>query len=363
VLEPDVTAVARAVVSGGVTKNGRHEAEAAYPSPSPGPDDPAEHPVLGRIADLESRLTDVQQLAGRTYEHAQGWPSIIDAARRTPGYERAYVDDEPLISIPIATYQGGEILCERALASVRRQGYERWEAIVVGDHTQDDTAERIAAIGDPRIRFHNLPYRGPYPDNARARWYVAGTAPANTALRMCAGSWIAPQDHDDAWADDHLEVLLTAARDHRAELAYGQVEVFTEATGERETAGEFPPRMGAFWFQSSLYHHALTRFEFDENCRFVGEPGDWNRARRMWEAGVRFHFVDRVVGTYHYAPRHREPTADERLFEELRSWAEEMRTGMEWWQKRCLHAEEGLEWWKARADRFEAELATERSDG
>lgn len=334
----------------------RHEADAAYSSPPPKPVDPVDHAVLQRVDEVEARLTDVQHLVGRAYEHAQGWSAALEAARRTPEYEQAYDEEEPLVSIPIATYQGAELLCDRALASIRRQGYERWEAIVVGDHTEDDTAERIAAIGDPRIRFLNLPYRGPYPDNDRARWYVAGTAPANTALRMCRGAWIAPQDHDDAWADDHLEVLLEAARGHRAELAYGRVDVLTEATGEREAAGEFPPRMGAFWFQASLYHRALARFEFDPNCRFVGEPGDWNRARRMWEAGVRFQFVDRVVGTYYYAPRHREPTADERLYDELRRWATEMQTGMTWWQERCLHAEEGLEWWKSRAGEFESQL-------
>jgi len=35
----------------------------------------------------------------------------------------------------------------------------------------------------------------------------------------------------------------------------------------------------------------------------VGEPADWNLARRLVEAGVRFPFLNRVVTTVHYVPR------------------------------------------------------------
>ena len=34
----------------------------------------------------------------------------------------------------------------------------------------------------------------------------------------------------------------------------------------------------------------------------AGEPGDWNLARRMWQAGVRFAFLDRIVTTYYWVP-------------------------------------------------------------
>ncbi len=54
--------------------------------------------------------------------------------------------------------------------------------LIVGDHCTDDTAERIAALGDPRIRFINLPARGVYPAEPFARWCVAGAAPMNHAL-------------------------------------------------------------------------------------------------------------------------------------------------------------------------------------
>ena len=48
------------------------------------------------------------------------------------------------MTVRIATWNRAELLVERALASLRAQGYERWEAIVVGDACTDDTADRIA---------------------------------------------------------------------------------------------------------------------------------------------------------------------------------------------------------------------------
>ena len=66
--------------------------------------------------------------------------------------------------------------------------------------------------------------------------------------------------------------------------------------------GEFPPRHSQFGFQGALYHGALRAFHYDINARLLGEPGDWNLARRMWDAGVRFAFLDRIVSTYCWAP-------------------------------------------------------------
>ena len=257
-----------------------------------------------REEELSALLRDVRGLVARAYETSLDWPGQLAEIRRDPGYERAWQDPEPLVSVRIATYNNAELLCERTLASVRAQTYPRWEAVVVGDAVTDDTEERIAALGDERIRFINLPFRGPYPDDEYRRWLVAGTAPANTALREARGAWIAPLDHDDEFAPDHVERLLQHARETRAELAYGRLGVRHAETREvlPNVVGAWPPVYGQFGFQGAIYHAALRRFEYDENAYMAGEPGDWNLARRMWQAGVRFAFLDRVVTTYYWTP-------------------------------------------------------------
>jgi hypothetical protein len=252
-----------------------------------------------------SRLEAMQTLTARTYEAIFDWPGKVEAMRRESGYEEAW-HGEPLISVRIATYNNAEVLVDRALASVLRQTYTNWEAIVVGDACTDDTERLIAAIGDDRIHFENLPVRGPYPTDATSLWHTAGIPPANRALELARGRWIAPLDHDDEFDDDHLEVLLAEAQRTHAELVYGKWRMVDAENGrlfDHAFGGEYPPVSGAIAFQAALYHGKLTRFRYDMNTYLVGEPGDRNLARRLWEAGVRFAVLDRVVVTYWFEPR------------------------------------------------------------
>jgi glycosyltransferase involved in cell wall biosynthesis len=168
----------------------------------------------------------------------------------------------------------------------------------------------------------------------------------NAGILASSGAWIAPLDHDDEWDDDHIEVLLETAQRERAELVYSRLRVINDTTGDTSEIGRWPPERGQFAFQGALHHAGLKRFLYDMNCRFADEPGDWNLARRMWSAGVRFAYVDRPTGTYHHVPKHAARTTEEQMIEELRAWSAELQTG--------------LEWWKAQSDRFERELAKAR---
>lgn len=214
-------------------------------------------------------------------------------------WRRAYTEPEPLVSVRIATRNRAKLLTERALASVQRQTYERWEAVIVGSACSDDTEERVAALGDSRIRFRNRPVDGLYPEDPVQRWMVAGVPSMNAALRMARGSWIAPLDDDDEWDDDHLEVLLGAARESAAEFAYGRVRWCYRGAMQGHESGAWPPRKGELSLGAALYNAALRDFTHDQTSWRLGEPHDWNLVRRMWEAGVRFRFVERLLATYH----------------------------------------------------------------
>jgi glycosyltransferase involved in cell wall biosynthesis len=183
---------------------------------------------------------------------------------------------------------------------VQGQSYGRWEAIVVGDHCTDETGERVRALGDDRIRFHNLPVRENDPDDPWERWAVKGSVPRAVGVGMARGLWVAPLSHDDEWDPDHLQTLLTAARAERAEVAYARMRRVVEGGPERTEdgcRGAWPPRLGEFNWQASLVNGALDFLRYDRVCALASEPNDWNLARRAWEAGVRFHFVDRTTAT------------------------------------------------------------------
>lgn len=264
-----------------------------------------------RLSVLEEELGRLRELVVRAYEQTPRAASELLKARRGDSYADAYAP-EPLVTVRIGTYQGDELLFERALSSVRRQSYAKWEAIVVCDGRQESTARRIAALGDARIRCVQRPRNGPYPSAARARWLVAGTHPFNEAFALARGAWIAPIDQDDEWTEDHLEVLLDAARRTRAEVAYGVARVRVGSEGETYFGG-WPARRGDFGFQAAIHHAALTDFLYDANAHLNGEAGDWNLARRMLEAGVRFEFIERIVSTY---------------------YVEEHAPGIDWWRQR-----------------------------
>jgi hypothetical protein len=245
----------------------------------------------GRIAE---RLDRVHEIVAAQRDEIAWHRRKLTMVRETPEYAVLWTDREPLVSVRIATWNRAETLVERAIASVLRQTYQRFEIVVVGDGCTDDTESRIRKLGDERIRFHNLPFRNVYPDDPGQRWLVAGGPVANAAVSMARGSWLAPLDDDDEFVDDHLEVLLPPALDGRYELFYGRFQGNWPGVDD-DVLGAYPPRLGQVTLQAAIYPRLLSFFEFDPRSWLLDEPGDWNLVRRMIESGVRIGFTDRVV--------------------------------------------------------------------
>lgn len=250
-----------------------------------------------RLLAVEEDLSSLRELVARAYEGTPRNAAEVFRARREPSYRTAY-EPEPLVSVRIGAYRGGDLLFERALRSVREQTYPNLEVVVVCDGRDEETARRIEGLGDPRLRTVQRPRNGPYPEDRGARWRVAGTHPFNQAVALARGSWIAPIDQDDEWSQDHLEVLLEGARTSGAEVVYGVAEVLLD-DGSETYFGAWPPAEGDFGWQAAIYNAALSPFFlYDVNSHLLGEPADWNLARRMLEAGIAFEFVEKVVTSY-----------------------------------------------------------------
>jgi Glycosyl transferase family 2 len=218
--------------------------------------------------------------------------------RGSPGYARAFDEDEPLVTIIVTTYRNWPMLRDRCLPSILAQTYERFETIIVGDAAPPEADEVVRAFGDGRLRFVNLPYRGPYPKDPRDAWLVSGTTPFNTGLALARGSWIGSNSDDDALRPNHLESLLGLARRSKAEVAYGLIDEHAPDGGGTQL-GVFPPEEGQWGIQCSLLHSGLRFLPLQPTDWLFGLPNDSSLLERMLRIGVRFAMLDEAVVDYY----------------------------------------------------------------
>ncbi len=207
---------------------------------------------------------------------------------------------DPLVSVRIATTGNRDELFTRALPSVLRQTYERLEVIVVQDGPDPDLSARVAAIGDPRIRYHRLSAGGSYPKRAKHRWLVGGYHPMNVGNDLATGSWIAPCDDDDEFTDDHVAVLLEAAQSRRLEFVHSRTAVALTSQSDWAVIGAPALLRGQVSHGSVLFAASLRFLRYSGSSWRRSQPFDFHLWRRMERLGVRMGFVDRI--TYRYFP-------------------------------------------------------------
>jgi hypothetical protein len=245
-------------------------------------------------ADIQERLAHAEDIRRFERDDIAGLRRQLADVRATREYAAVFEEQTPLVSVRIPAYRKTEELIDRAVASVLRQTYDRFEIIVVNDGPNERTAAAIAALGDSRIRYVEFAEQNWYPEDLHNRWMVAGAPGMNHGADLAAGSWIAPLDDDDEFSDDHIEKLLAAALENRAELSYGALIQKQLTHGVENMIWSDPP---AISFMGALYMKPLTFLRYDEASWMVREPGDWNLIRRMSAAGVRMTAIHDVVGT------------------------------------------------------------------
>jgi glycosyltransferase involved in cell wall biosynthesis len=130
------------------------------------------------------------------------------------------------VSVVVPTHNRSGLLA-LTLRSVLWQHDVDLEVIVVDDGSTDDTAQVLAALGDPRTRrIHH-----PTPQGV--------SAARNHGITEAAGDWVAFVDDDDLWAPDKLTRQLQAARHTGRAWAYaGAVRIDID---HRRVGGNTPP--------------------------------------------------------------------------------------------------------------------------
>ncbi|HUP91362.1 MAG TPA: glycosyltransferase family 2 protein [Solimonas sp.] len=103
----------------------------------------------------------------------------------------------PWVSVILPTFNRAGTL-PRALASVLAQSVGELELIVVDDGSTDGTAQLMAGIRDPRVRYVPRERNG------------GPAATRNSGIELARGEFVAFQDSDDEWLPLKLEKQLAA---------------------------------------------------------------------------------------------------------------------------------------------------------
>ena len=220
-------------------------------------------------------------------------------ARAREDHEHLYSEQtEPLVSVTTATYNRAQILLEKTLPSVLAQTYPHIEIIIVGDHCTDETAALMAKVTDPRVRFLNLPKRPVYLRDKVKRYKTHGLEAWALARSLAKGLWLAHLDDDDVFTPDHIEKLVRHARACNHEVVYGR-------SRKEVRPGQWIEQGHALWkdgqvtggfiSHSTVLRRAYLGFFKGDGCLDVGLSGDAYMWRRMFNAHVRFGFLNDIV--------------------------------------------------------------------
>ena len=117
----------------------------------------------------------------------------------------------PLVSIVIPTYNHANFL-GKSLESIIDQTYNNWEAIVIENHSTDETNQVIDKFKDSRIQYFKISNYGII---AKSR---------NFGINVAKGDWIAFLDSDDWWTKDKLEICLKNI-DQNIDFIYHKLEI------------------------------------------------------------------------------------------------------------------------------------------
>jgi len=203
-----------------------------------------------------------------------------------------------LISVVIPTYNHAEFLA-RALQSVRNQTYPYWEAVVVDNHSHDNTDQVVENCRDPRVRLFKIHNQG----------VIA--ASRNLGINNAKGEWIAFLDADDRWYPARLDTLVRAIKSHvRYDVVSSDEMLINIHTGAKRVLRYGPAEKDLYKAllvegnrlstsatmvrRRFLVDHAL-RFDESKDHVTVEDYGLWLELARC---GARFKFIREIHGEY-----------------------------------------------------------------
>jgi len=191
--------------------------------------------------------------------------------------------DRPDISVIMPVFNG-ERYVARAVLSILVQTYENFEVILIDDGSTDRTADIIASIKDPRLKFFKQKNMGL-------------TKSLNRALSMAKGKWIARHDADDFsirtrfvqqinYLQNHPTIGLLGTSCFIQPEKYGIInEIYHFPVKYKDILNAFP-EFNPFVHGSMMIKKKLLEDHggYNEGYRYVQDYELWSRLLRKTEA-------------------------------------------------------------------------------
>lgn len=220
-------------------------------------------------------------------------------------YLSVFTNLNPKVSVVITTYNAGEMLVGHSLKSVLNQTYKNLEIIIIGDGCTDNTEELVKNVNDPRIIFENKIHE---PVPVHNSWGLIGASAINRGLQLCTGSYVAHLDDDDVFLPTKIEKLVNFNLHVKADVIHHPFkiyylykhpdypELFPEAVQyqDPEIFESKNYMCGHVATSTMFYHRWFSKVLIDMN-NLPGEPGDWNKSRRMQEIGAKIERYPEIL--------------------------------------------------------------------
>lgn len=204
----------------------------------------------------------------------------------------------PLVSVVIPTYNHAHFL-GRALQSVLDQTYTNWEAIIIDNHSQDNTDEVVQSFTDPRIILLKIHNNG----------VIA--ASRNMGIRAAKGEWIAFLDSDDLWYPKKLEIAINGIQENPSIDVCSTDEILVDETTGNRRLLRYGPYCAEFYKRLLVIGNCLStsatlvrrdflcrnNILFREDKEFVTAE-DYDLWMLLAQAGAKFKFIHSVQGEY-----------------------------------------------------------------
>ena len=205
---------------------------------------------------------------------------------------------KPFISVIIPTYNHAKFL-NRALKSVLEQNYDNWEAIVIDNHSCDDTDEVVSNLGDDRIRLLKI-----HNDDVIA-------ASRNLGIIEAKGDWLAFLDSDDYWYSTKFETVMSYLTPSEKYDVVSTDELLVNQNNGEKKILRYGPYSKHFYKTMLLYGNRLSpsatlvrksflnynKLLFREHRKLITVE-DYDFWLRLALNGASFKFVHSVEGEF-----------------------------------------------------------------